>query len=75
MMRREEINAVRIVIKINEKSGKGKPKKRWLDTIENDMRAVDVCVGDVENLDKWRIRTRMSTPNSWEKGEGKEETP
>jgi hypothetical protein len=24
-------------------------KKRWLDTIENDMMTVVVCVGDVEN--------------------------
>lgn len=30
-----------------------RPKKRWLDTIEDDMRAVGECVcGDVENGDK-----------------------
>jgi hypothetical protein len=41
-MRREESNAVRVVMKMNVegKSGRGKPKKRWLDTIENDIRAI-----------------------------------
>jgi len=40
-----------VVLKINveEKKERGRPKKRWLDTIENDMRAVGVCVGDVKN--------------------------
>jgi len=40
---------------VDGKRGRGRPKKRWLDTIENDMRAVGVCVGDVENQDKWRF--------------------
>jgi hypothetical protein len=35
---------------------------RWLDTVENDMRAVGVYVGDVENRDKWRLRTRVADP-------------
>jgi hypothetical protein len=30
-----------------EKTGR-KPKNKWLDTIENDMRAVGMCVGNVE---------------------------
>jgi len=30
-----------------------------LDTIENDIRAVGVCVKDVENREKWRFRTKV----------------
>jgi hypothetical protein len=37
---------------IEGKREREKPKKRWLDTIENYLRAIDVCVGDVENRDK-----------------------
>jgi hypothetical protein len=45
-MRREESKAVRVIIKINveKKRENEKPKKRWLDTIKNDMRDVLVCV-------------------------------
>jgi len=32
---------------IEGKRGRVRPKKRWLHTIENDMRAVGVYVGDV----------------------------
>jgi len=32
---------------VERKRGRGRPKKRWLDTIGNDMRTVDVV--DVEN--------------------------
>jgi hypothetical protein len=41
MTRREETKAVRVVMKMNGegKRGRGRPKKRWLDTIENDMKA------------------------------------
>lgn len=35
---------------VEGEKGRGKPKKRWLDTIlENDTRAADLCVRDVEN--------------------------
>jgi len=37
---------------VEAKRGRGKLKKRLLDTIENDMRTVGLCVGDVENRDK-----------------------
>jgi len=37
---------------VERKRGRGKPKRRWLDTIENDMRAVSGCVGYVENRDE-----------------------
>lgn len=49
-MKREETKAVRVVMKINvkENRGRGRSKNRWLDMIENDMRAVSVCVESVE---------------------------
>jgi hypothetical protein len=50
-------------MKIEEKSGRGRPKKRWLDTIEYDIRAIGVCVGDVENRDEWRFKTGMVDSN------------
>jgi len=34
---------------VKGKRGRGRQKKRRLDIIENDIRAVHVCVGDVEN--------------------------
>jgi len=50
-MRREETEAVRAIMKINVKGkiGRIRPKTRWLNTIENDMWAAGVCVGNVED--------------------------
>jgi len=50
-MWREETKAIRVVMKIVvvEKTGRGRPKKRWLDTIENDMNAAGLCEGDVKD--------------------------
>jgi len=65
-MRREAMKAVRAVMKMNVKGkrgkGRGRPKKRCLDTIENDMRAVYVYVEDVEDRDKLRSRTKVADP-------------
>jgi hypothetical protein len=61
-MRREERKTVRVIMKMNVKGkiGRGRPKKKWLDTIEN-MRAV--CVGvNVENRDEWRFRKKIVNP-------------
>jgi hypothetical protein len=62
VMRREEKNAVRVFMKTNGERKKWReiPQKRWFDTIEIDTKAVGVCVGDVENLDKWRLRTKFA---------------
>jgi hypothetical protein len=50
-MRREGKNTIRVLLKIivERKRERRRHKKRWLITIENDMRAVGVCVGYVEN--------------------------
>ena len=45
-----------------DKRGRGRPKKRWLENIEEDMRAVGVCIGDVKDRDRWRFRTRVADP-------------
>jgi len=37
-MRQEETKAVRVVIKMNVEGKRGRSKKRWLDTIKNDLR-------------------------------------
>jgi hypothetical protein len=36
-------------INVKRKIGRGRPYKRWLDTIENNMRAVRMCLGVIEN--------------------------
>jgi hypothetical protein len=52
-MRRKETNSVKVVMKMIVE-GKGEEeeedqKNGWLDTIENDMRAIGVCIRDVKN--------------------------
>jgi len=41
-MRRGETEAVSVVMRMNDEGRNGRPKKRWLDTNENDMRAAGV---------------------------------
>jgi hypothetical protein len=62
VMRRVETKTVRMVIKINFKGkrGRGRPKRRWLNMIENVMRVVGVYVGDIENSDESRFRIRLA---------------
>jgi len=58
---------------LNIEGKRGRLTKRWLDTIENDMRAVGVYVGDMEIKTSRGLEQWWPTPNSW-KGEGKEDT-
>jgi hypothetical protein len=46
-------------INIDGKRRRRRPKNRWLDTIENDIKAVGVCVRDVENRDQWKFGTKV----------------
>jgi len=45
-MRRENSEAIRMVMEINDKgiSEKGKPKKKWLNSIECDMKEDCLCI-------------------------------
>lgn len=36
------------------------------------MRVVNVCVGNLNDRNKSKDRTRVPTPNSWEKGKREE---
>jgi hypothetical protein len=66
--------AVRVIIKmiVEGKRGKGISKRRWLDTIKNNMRAIGIYEGDVENRGERRFRTRMANPKWFgEKRRGK----
>ncbi|KAL4132087.1 hypothetical protein QTP88_009302 [Uroleucon formosanum] len=67
VMRREETSAVRVVMKMNVemKRGRGRPKKRWLENIENDVKAFGLCIEDVKDRDKWRFKT--SSPSQIDK--------
>jgi hypothetical protein len=51
-----------VKLNVEGKRRKLRPKKRWLDTNENDIRAVGVYVGYVENRDECRFRTRVANP-------------
>lgn len=59
---------------MNVEGKRERPKKRWLKMIENDLRAVSVCLEDVENRDEWKSRIKVANPKLlWERwGEGDE---
>jgi len=44
---------------VKRKRGKGRSKKRWLDTIESLQRVAGICKGNAEDRDKWKSRTSL----------------
>jgi len=51
--RKMEMEAVRVVMKMNVEGKKGRENQnRWLDTTKNDMRLAGMCLGKVEDCDK-----------------------
>jgi len=62
VMRREDLEVVRTVMELSvkERRGRRRPKKKWLNGIECDMRTSGVCVNDVGNRVKWRLRTKVA---------------
>lgn len=47
---------------VEGRRGRGRPKTRLLDMIESDLRVAGVSVGDMEDRDKWKHRTRVADP-------------
>ncbi|VVC29271.1 Hypothetical protein CINCED_3A013440 [Cinara cedri] len=73
VMRREESEAVIIVMKTNVigKRGRGRPKKKWLRVIENDTRTSGVCeIGDRVKL---KFKTSLARPQTVEMSAKEEE--
>jgi len=62
-MRREKTEATIAVIRMNNEGRRRKPKKRWLDMIEGNIRATGMCVEYVKDQDKWKSRTKVANPN------------
>jgi len=62
---RKETKAIRVDMKrkVKRKRERGRPNKIWLDTIENDMKDVGVCIKDVENQENWWCRTKVVDSN------------
>lgn len=44
------------------KNGKGRPIKRWVETIENDIRVFDVSVENENDRHMWRNRVKVADP-------------
>jgi len=44
---------------IEGRRGRGRPQKKWGNTIGEDMRAAGVCVEDVRDWAKWMFRTKV----------------
>jgi len=63
-MRRGDSEAVKTVmgLSVEEREGRGRPKKKWLNRIECDMRTVVVYVNDMGDRVKWRLRTKVAVP-------------
>lgn len=49
-------------INVEKKRERGRPKERWQDMNENDMRAIGICVGNVENQDRVDIQNKEADP-------------
>ncbi|KIH44030.1 hypothetical protein ANCDUO_25956 [Ancylostoma duodenale] len=55
-------------ITVEGRRPRGRPKTRWLDRIEDDMRLLGLNVDDVFDQRKWHNRTRNADPRRWETG-------
>ena len=63
-MRREEESVCRRVInmEVTGKRKRGRHRKRWKDTIKEDMLEKNVQVDDTQDRSRWRRLTRSSDP-------------
>ncbi|EYC05373.1 hypothetical protein Y032_0082g1543 [Ancylostoma ceylanicum] len=55
-------------ITVEGRRPRGRPKTRWLDRIEEDMRLLKLTDEDAFNRGKWLNHTRNADPCSWEHG-------
>jgi len=63
VLRREKIEAVSVISNIGvDRKRRGRPKKRWFEFIEYDMRMTGDCEKDVKHRSKWKLRTRVVDP-------------
>ena len=64
VMRKEEESVCRRVMKMEVpgKRRRGRPRKRWKDTLNEDMREKDVQVNDTQDRCRWRRLIRNSDP-------------
>jgi len=45
---------------VDGKRGRGRPKKRWFEVIECDMRMTGVYKEDTKDRSKWKLRTMVA---------------
>ena len=64
VMRREEESVCRRVMnmEVPAKKKRGRPRKRWKDTIKEDMLEKNVQVDDTQDRRRWRSLTRSIDP-------------
>ena len=64
VMRKEEESVCRRVMnmEVPGKRRRGRPRKRWKDTLNEDMRKKDVQVNDTQDRNRWRRLIRNSDP-------------
>ena len=64
VMRKEEESVCRRVMnmEVPGKRRRGRPKKRWKDTLNEDMREKDIQVNDTQDRCRWRRLIRNSDP-------------
>ncbi|EYB83101.1 hypothetical protein Y032_0342g3016 [Ancylostoma ceylanicum] len=55
-------------ITVEGRRPRGRPKTRWLDRIEEDMRLLKLTDEDAFNQGKWRNHTKNADPCFWEHG-------
>jgi len=62
VIKREDSEGVRTVMKLSVEGRRerGKPKKKWLNGIESDVRTESVYVNDMEDRVMWRLRINVS---------------
>lgn len=62
MIKRDESEAVKVIIQMNKEGRRGrrKPEIRRLDAIYRDMKMAWVCIDDVRNRVRCRFRTEVA---------------